>query len=178
MKKLLHFTLFFTLCSNLILAQSIRTATMQELAYEYAHKSLGELHEFYSLPNDAYMPAQLEPNIAWVDQAFQKRGFTIKKLPTEGIDLVLAEMQVDASLPTVLFYVQVDGQPVDPTKWNQKGPFVPTLKKETEKNEWEEISWNSLDNKEKLDPDWRIFARSASDAKGPYYFLPGGYGCT
>ena len=61
--------------------------------------------------------------------------------------------------------MQVDGQPVDPTKWFQKDPFLPVLKSMNSKGEWQEIPWDNL--KKDYDEDWRVFARSASDAKAP-----------
>ena len=59
----------------------------------------------------------------------------------------------------------MDGQPVDPTKWFQKDPFLPVLKSMNSKGEWQEIPWDNL--KKDYDEDWRVFARSASDAKAP-----------
>ena len=47
----------------------------------------------------------------------------------------------------------------------QEGPFIPTLKKQVNNDNWETIPWESL--YKNYDDDWRIFARSASDAKGP-----------
>ncbi len=38
------------------------------------------------------------------------------------------------------------------------------LKKPTINNDWEQIPWNLIEN---YNDDWRVFARSASDAKGP-----------
>ena len=79
--------------------------------------------------------------------------------------LILAEKRFNRNYPTVLFYVQVDGQPVDPTKWFQKDPFLPVLKSMNSNGEWQEIPWDNL--KKDYDEDWRVFARSASDAKAP-----------
>jgi acetylornithine deacetylase/succinyl-diaminopimelate desuccinylase-like protein len=39
------------------------------------------------------------------------------------------------------------------------------LKSKNKDGNWEQISWDSLAGEQ--DPDWRIFARSASDSKGP-----------
>ena len=101
----------------------------------------------------------------WCEEAFQRRGFTTERLKTKRLPLILAEKQYSGAKNTVLFYIQIDGQPVDPSKWFQEGPFVPTLKKQVKKDKWETIPWESL--YKNYDDDWRIFARSASDAKGP-----------
>jgi len=131
----------------------------------HTRNSLQEFYDFLSLPNDANIPEQLEPNIQWVSNAFEQRGFTINRLPTQGLDLVLAEQYFPGAEKTVLFYVQVDGQPVDPSAWNQETPFTPTLKAMQEDGSYEPIPWDRL--KGEIDPMWRIYARSASDAKGP-----------
>ena len=101
----------------------------------------------------------------WCEKAFKKRGFKTERLKTNRLPLILAERKHSGAKHTVLFYIQVDGQPVDPSKWSQSGPFVPTLKKQIQKDKWEAIPWESLYGN--YNDDWRIFARSASDAKGP-----------
>ena len=65
----------------------------------------------------------------------------------------------------MLIYLQVDGQPVDTTKWHQPNPYVPALKEQDAKGNWNIIDWNNL--KGDINRDWRIFSRSASDARGP-----------
>ena len=101
----------------------------------------------------------------WWEEAFQRRGLTTERLKTKRLPLILAEKKYSGAKNTVLFYIQIDGQPVDPSKWFQEGPFIPTLKKQVKKDKWEIIPWESL--YKNYDDDWRIFARSASDAKGP-----------
>ena len=58
----------------------------------------------------------------------------------------------------------MDGQPVDPSKWNQENPYSPVLKKKNSSGDWKTIDWKEIYT---YNDDWRIFARSASDAKGP-----------
>ena len=53
---------------------------------------------------------------------------------------------------------------MDSTRWNQETPYTPTLKRPGESVGWESLPWSSIVDYE---DDWRVFARSASDAKGP-----------
>jgi len=101
--------------------------------------------------------------VVWCEDAFTKRGFTTQRLPTETVPLLLAERNHPKAKKTVLIYLQIDGQPVDSTMWFQESPYKPVLKKKIA-SEWEEIPWESISAYE---DEWRIFARSASDAKGP-----------
>ena len=158
--------IFITILSlQFIFSQTLNMNEINTLSREKAQDVFKEYREFLSLPNDANKPDELEPNMLWCEKAFKKRGFTTERLKTKRLPLILAEREHPGAKKTVLFYIQIDGQPVDPSKWLQKGPFVPTLKKQTKKDDWETIPWESLyDN---YDDDWRIFARSASDAKGP-----------
>ena len=160
-KKILYGIIF----SQTTFSQSLDMNEINSLARGKAQSAFKEYREFLSLPNDANNEDELIPNMIWCEEAFQRRGFTTERLKTKRLPLILAEKQYSGAKNTVLFYIQIDGQPVDPSKWFQEGPFVPTLKKQVKKDKWEAIPWESL--YKNYDDDWRIFARSASDAKGP-----------
>ena len=121
--------------------------------------------EFLALPNDAVYPDDIDRLVAWLEGAFADRGFETRRIPTAGSPALYAERLTDSSDPTVLVYLQADGQPVDPAAWAQADPFSPVLKARESQGGWREIPWSSID--EGYDPDWRVFARSASDSKGP-----------
>lgn len=169
MKSLMYRLLFPLFFFGFTLTVSAQQTFQTE---EAAAAMLPAFCEFLSLPCDANNPAELEANIQWCETQFGKRGFTVKRLPTAGIEVLLAEYQVAADLPTVLFYVQVDGQPVDPAKWASGQPYTPMLGKP---------SADSYTFLPTLPTDWRkanrsyrLFSRAASDAKGPIaMFLAG-----
>ena len=100
----------------------------------------------------------------WCVNAFQNLGFETSILKSEGVEHVYAERIYAKKKKSILFYLQIDGQPVDASKWNQPDPFIPALK-EIQDDEWKIIDWDSLSGE--INPDWRIYARSASDSKGP-----------
>ena len=155
--------LVITLLSFSFIAAS--SQNLDELSLKYAKASFNELHEFFSLPNNAYNPEEIEPNVKWCEKAFEKRGFKTQRLETETVPLLLATRNYPNAKKTVLIYLQVDGQPVDTTKWHQPDPYIPVLKEKNNKGDWEIIDWNNLEGDINL--DWRIFSRSASDARGP-----------
>jgi acetylornithine deacetylase/succinyl-diaminopimelate desuccinylase-like protein len=146
-------------------SQVSKNLDLDALSLKYAKSSFAELHEFFSLPNDAYQPEQIEPNVKWCETAFAKRGFKTQRLETETVPLLLATKNHPKAKKTVLIYLQVDGQPVDTTKWHQPNPYVPALKQLDAEGIWNIIDWNNL--KGDINRDWRIFSRSASDARGP-----------
>jgi acetylornithine deacetylase/succinyl-diaminopimelate desuccinylase-like protein len=121
--------------------------------------------EFLSLPNDAYHREDIENLVRWMEEAFKVRGFHVERVRTAGNPVLFGSRPADPALPTVLIYLQADGQPVDRAAWSQADPFLPVLKSRDAAGNWEEIPWPQLELG--MDPDWRIFARSASDSKGP-----------
>ncbi|RMG18617.1 MAG: M20/M25/M40 family metallo-hydrolase, partial [Bacteroidetes bacterium] len=143
--------------------------SLDELVLEVRAQALQSFREFLAIPNDAHFPDDMEKNAQWLESAFGKRGFSCRRLSTERLPLLLAERHLSDELKTVLIYVQVDGQPVDPSRWQQPHPFQPVLKQRNAAGEWEIIDWGELEHN--FDPEWRYFARSASDAKGPIVML-------
>jgi len=165
----------FHVCAALILAllighgvtaygQTMGRARLESLTAKYAPGSYDLLREFLSIPNDAHFPEHVRKNVEWSEAAFHKRKFKTTVLPTGGPPLLLAERKAEGANRTILIYLQIDGQPVDPSKWFQEDPYKPVLK-EHRGLEWREIGWDKL--KGEINPEWRVFARSASDAKGP-----------
>lgn len=120
--------------------------------------------DILSFPNDAHFPEDMRRVIDRLNAAFRDRGFETSELETGSIPLILAERSFPGACRTVLFYLQSDGQPVSPEDWYQDNPYQAVLKQKTD-GEWREIPWERVS--ETLDPEWRIFARSASDSKGP-----------
>ncbi len=127
--------------------------------------ALAFYREFLSLPNVASEPADIERLLEWLEPAFESRGFRVERLPTAGSDSLFAERRVGGADKTVLVYLQADGQPVDPAAWDQPDPFEAVLKAPTDDGGYETIPWDSVETG--WEADWRVFARSAADSKGP-----------
>lgn len=140
---------------------------LDRLAEKHARATFEEFRQLLAIPCDAHFPADIERNVQWAEAAFAKRNFTTQRLETEiDIPLLLAERRCsNPEAKTVLAYLQLDGQPVDSSFWFQPSPWDAVLKEEQEGEGWVQIPWEKLDGP--LDPDWRIFARATSDAKGP-----------
>ncbi len=156
------FFLLLTLACNL---NSYAQSKFDAVAEQYAISSFKELYELLSIPNDAHVPADIERNVAWCETAFAKRGFTTKRLTTPAAPLLLAERKSAKATKTVLIYLQIDGQPVNASQWDQADPWKPALKKQDQTGKWNEIPYEKLATV--MNRDWRIFARSTADAKGP-----------
>ena len=156
MKKLLlilsFFSIFFTFAQD-----------STQLKTQVRH-SIDELRDFISIPNDAVDHADINRNLTWLTKKFNERGFNSSVLPTEGESLFFAALPMEDGKPTVLFYMHFDGQPVDPSKWNQPSPYRAVLKSQ-DGNGWKNEKFEDLNHN--LNYDWRMFGRSTSDDKGP-----------
>ena len=148
----------------LAVAEPFDRSALEEHAAAQVRPALELYREFLALPNDAHSEEQLVPVIAWLRDQFGQRGFTTTEIETGRIPLLLAERRVAEAGRTVLIYLQADGQPVDPSRWDQASPYQAVLKEPTG-DRWRALDWRRLDGPR--DPNWRIFARSASDSKGP-----------
>ena len=141
------------------------SAQPPQISAKQLHTSFQEFYQLLSLPNDAHYPNQVAANIAYMEKAFAQRGFEVQSLKTDTSPLLLASRNWPGKKHTALIYLQVDGQPVDPSFWQQEDPFKPVLKKTVSGTQaYEIIDWDLLYGD--LDPEWRIFARSTSDSKG------------
>ena len=156
--------LLVILSTSFSIAQPLKADKIEALAAKYTKASFPLLQEILSLPNDASYPSHVEQNVSWCEKAFSARGFMTQRIETGDVPLLLAERNVKNAKKTVLIYLQIDGQPVDSSRWFQESPYLPVLKEQNTAGDWERIPWESLAN---YDDDWRVFARSASDAKGP-----------
>lgn len=163
MKHTIFFS-YFILFSFFAFSQKFDQEQLNSLSASYAKNSFPLLKALLSIPNDASYPTDIEKNVQWCEHAFNTRNFTTTRIETATVPLLLAERKNKKAKKTVLIYLQIDGQPVDSSRWFQENPYLPVLKKQNANGNWEEIPW---DNIEEYNDEWRVFARSASDAKGP-----------
>lgn len=149
------------------LAQASKSLSVPQIQQQVELKTpeaIARYRELLSLPNDANYPNDIEKLSTWLTEEFSRRAFKVHKLKMSGSPIVYAERLVPGASKTVLVYLQADGQPVDNSAWDQQDPYTAELK-QLVNGQWETRPWP--DSAEKLDPNWRIFARSAADSKGP-----------
>ena len=170
-----YFNLLITICL-LFLTTALFAQNIEEQIKARLPEILEEHRELVSLPNVALHPPDMQKNAEWLVRAFAKRGLQARLLEAGEIPIVFAERQIDSNLPTVLFYFHYDGQPVDPSEWDQEDPFKPVLKMMSPSGKWKSIPYpitntHQLDSEAHYDKEWRIFGRAAADDKGPIMMM-------
>ncbi len=137
--------------------------------YRKAHEMdiLSDFRQFLSIPNVAVNKADMQANAKWIEDYISTRGFISEAVTASGAPYVIAERKQPGATKTLLIYAHFDGQPVEPSNWASP-PFEPTLRDDLVENGGAIIPWSSMTT---IDPEWRIFARSAGDDKAPVIAL-------
>ena len=167
MKKPYQNLCYLLLCllGNIAIAQTDWNAKIKQELPNILEKH----RELVSIPNVASDEENMMKNVDWVTNAFEKLDFEVSVLKTSTLPVFFAEKHVNPKAKTILFYLHLDGQEVNPQKWNQKDPFRPVLKEQDDDGVWQIINWSRI--KTHIDPDWRVFGRAAADDKAPIIMM-------
>ena len=134
------------------------------------HRILGEFLEFLRIPNVAADLPNIRINAEWLTRAMEARGIKAQLLETNGAPYVFGELNVPGAEQTLLFYCHYDGQPADPTRWVGHQPWQPVFRN-GRLEDGAEIVPIPTESGVPIDPEWRIYARSASDDRSPIIML-------
>ena len=127
---------------------------------QHEHEIVAQFAELLSLPNVAKDRPNIQRNANLIRGWLEKRGLKAELLSLgEAPPIVLGELTAPGARRTIAFYAHYDGQPVDPAKW-KSDPWKPLMRNAT----GQEIDWQSAPS---IDPEWRLYARSAGDDKAP-----------
>ena len=145
---------------------------LQTSIEQTAQRNFPEFLELLRHRNVAAAPTDIEQNAEFLQGAFERRGFSVRQLQNPaGRPVVLAELDtLVADAPTLLFYLHYDGQPVVASEWSQSDPFEPVIRRRNRNGAWEDVGPDAL-TRRPLDPELRVFARSAADDKAPIMML-------
>jgi acetylornithine deacetylase/succinyl-diaminopimelate desuccinylase-like protein len=124
-----------------------------------------ELLRHRNVPDES---ADMAGNVEFLERAFARRGFRTRRIDNAaGRPALIADITgSDAGGQTVMFYMHYDGQPVAAEEWTQPDPFEPVVRQRGEGGTWTDVGAGALQARP-LDPELRVYARSASDDKAP-----------
>jgi acetylornithine deacetylase/succinyl-diaminopimelate desuccinylase-like protein len=148
-------------------ARSAPATVDQVRAYRVAHESqiLEDFFRLLSMPNVATHVSDIEKNAAFITDALNQRGFHTRLLSAgPGTPpAIYGELPAPHAKRTVVFYAHYDGQPAGQAAW-RSDPFKPVIRAGATAASSTDVDWRAAG---KIDPEWRIYARSASDDKAP-----------
>src|SRR5215210_7684385 len=139
----------------------------QVRAWRTAHEReiVRELADLVSLPNVAANRADIERNADHLIAMLGRRGIEARRLTAgDAPPAVYGELRAPGATRTVVFYAHYDGQPADPADWGGADPWKPVLRTGLSTQGGRDVDLATVQT---FDPEWRLYARSASDDKGP-----------
>jgi len=127
---------------------------------------IAEFMDLLAIPNVASDSAGIRRNAAQLVRMLEARGLSPRLL--HGSDpltppLVYGEWLSPRATRTIVMYAHYDGQPTDPAKWTGSLPWSPVIRSGSLEKGARIVSLPAEPSR--IDPEWRIYARSASDDK-------------
>jgi acetylornithine deacetylase/succinyl-diaminopimelate desuccinylase-like protein len=162
MRKAIAGLLLLAACAAAQSNAAAQAARQWREAHERA--IVGEFVDLLGMPNLARDAAEMRKNADAVAAILEKRGAKTRRLEVAGAPpVVFGEIAVPGATRTLIFYAHYDGQPLDPKEWASP-PWQPTLRDRPLEQDGRPIP---LPGSGRFDPEWRLYARSASDDKAP-----------
>lgn len=128
--------------------------------------------ELLAIPNYGKDTPNIKKNAEYIREQFARRGVEMQLLTLPGQPdvppLIYGEINVPDAKRTIGIYVHYDGQPADPMQWTNP-PWESTLY--TKAIEDGGVKRPFPAEGETIDPEWRIYGRSAGDDKTPIMAL-------
>jgi acetylornithine deacetylase/succinyl-diaminopimelate desuccinylase-like protein len=155
------------LLPTLVFGQQNPAATAAR-SWREAHEPLilREFIDLLAMPNLASDSANIHANAAAIVQLLEKRGVKTRLLEIpDAPPVVFGEMVTPGATRTLVFYAHYDGQPLDPKEWATP-PWQPVLR-DGPLNRDARVIPLPASGLGLVNPEWRIYARSASDDKAP-----------
>jgi len=140
--------------------------------YREAHAAeiVTQFAELLSIPNIHSDLPNVRKNADYLVEQFGGRGIKMELLELPGVaPIVYGEIRVPGATRTLGIYVHYDGEPFGTAEWVSGGPFTPKLFTARHDEGGQAIAFPESGGK--VDPEWRIYARSAGDDKAPLIAL-------
>jgi acetylornithine deacetylase/succinyl-diaminopimelate desuccinylase-like protein len=125
---------------------------------------LKEFTTLLTIPNVASDTENIRRNAAFIVEMMKQRGLSPRLL--EGPNTppaVYGEWRVPGAQRTLLLYAHYDGQPTDPKQWTGTTPWQPAFRSAALEAGGQIVHGPTEGTA--INPEWRIYARSASDDK-------------
>ncbi|HLX10849.1 MAG TPA: M20/M25/M40 family metallo-hydrolase [Thermoanaerobaculia bacterium] len=167
---------------------AVDPAALQRAVREYRRRHevaiLRELAGFVALPNVAADLPGIRRNAAALIAMLRRRGIEARLLTAGGEagggaaaegdgglpPVVYGELRAPGARHTLVIYAHYDGQPVDAAEWRSP-PWQPVLRSGPLPAAPRDLDLAAMVETPAgagaIDPEWRLFGRSASDDKGP-----------
>ncbi|MGD9588576.1 MAG: M20/M25/M40 family metallo-hydrolase [Pyrinomonadaceae bacterium] len=172
MKRIAFVPIWLAILVATLLAQGQVGSSVRQFRQANEDRLLAEYIRLLSIPNVASDTPNIRRNADYLVAEMQKRG--LKPQLLEAADkkvppVVYGEYTTRGATKTVIFYAHYDGQPTDPADWTGSKPWEPVLRSARLDQGGKIVPFPKAG--ERIDPEWRIYARSASDDKAGVFAI-------
>ena len=147
------------------MTDAVGQSTVRDYRRGHERQILAEFTRLLSIPNVASDRVNIRRNAQFILQMMQRRGLNPRLLEAKSKDAppaVYGEWRVPGASHAIVVYAHYDGQPTDPKQWTGTMPWQPTWRTAAlEKGG----KITTLPVRGEINPEWRLYARSASDDK-------------
>jgi len=167
-----HFRFCLSLALSSVLVGTIHAQSVRAYRQSNEKQIVQELIDLLALPNVAQDNVNIRRNAQKIVDMLRQRGVKTRLLEHSRRNVppvVFGELKALGAKETVMFYCHYDGQPADSTKWADAGPWEPIVRTNTLDSGGTVISLSPESGK--IEGNWRVYARSASDDKSPIVVL-------
>ena len=172
MKTCLFGLICFAVFGLAVSAQERSVGLAREFRVANEQRVLGDFLNFLSIPNVASDTSNIGRNAEFLLGKMSRDGLNPRLLSLTDKTVppaVFGEWITPGAKLTIIFYAHYDGQPVDPKAWTATPPFKPVIYDRPFEKGGKIIPMPGPDGK--IDPEWRIYARSASDDKAGVFAI-------
>ncbi len=162
----LTWLLWASLLPAALLAQdNVAARAARQWRQQHERAILSEFVELLKIPNVTRDRENIQRNAEFIARMMQARGIASRLVSVEGANpVVFGEIRTPGASRTVVFYAHYDGQPLDAAEWATP-PYEPTLRTQTIENGGRVVPLAATGPP--IDPEARLYARSAGDDKAP-----------
>jgi acetylornithine deacetylase/succinyl-diaminopimelate desuccinylase-like protein len=165
-----------TLLLLILLPLSLCAQTTQEKVRDYRRANeqrlIEEFTRLLSIPNVASDTQNIRKNAALIVEMMKQRDLNPRLLEGSTPDTppaVYGEWKTPGAQRTILVYAHYDGQPTDPKQWTGTLPWQPVFRSAALEAGGQVQPGPTQGST--INPEWRIYARSASDDKAGVFAI-------
>jgi acetylornithine deacetylase/succinyl-diaminopimelate desuccinylase-like protein len=165
LKQLISVLLTFAFALPLA-AQTVSRLRTDEYCRAHERQIIAEFVRLLEIPNVASDSQNIRRNAEFIRELMQKRGLSPRLLETASRSTppaVYGEWKTPGATQSIVLYAHYDGQPTDPKQWTGTLPWQPTWRSASLESGGQIVTLPP--EGETINPEWRLYARSAADDK-------------
>ena len=149
-----------------VVAQAVPKLRTDEYRRAHERQIIAEFARLLEIPNVASDLQNIRRNAELIREMMQRRGLNPRLLETASKSTppaVYGEWKTPGATHSIIFYAHYDGQPTDPKQWTGTLPWQPTWRSAALESGGKIMALPAAG--EPINPEWRLYARSAADDK-------------